>query len=73
MSCGINHILSPLGQIEIYKGALFFNPGYPVGANFKGYENIDGKINGYENILEKIKGCKLFNSLSFKGYEIIRR
>ena len=38
------------------KGAVFFNPGYPVGANFKGYKNFDGKINGYENIRNKIKG-----------------
>ena len=55
------------------KGVVFFNPGYPVGANFKGYENFDRKIKGYENVREKIKGCEIFNNLLFKGCEILER
>ena len=37
------------------KGVVFFNPGYPVGANFKGYEDFGGKINGYEYIRMKTR------------------
>ena len=44
--------------VTMSQGAVFFNPGYPVGANFKEYEKFDGKINGYENIRMKIKGCE---------------
>ena len=32
-------------------------------------ENFDGSFFGYENVWEKIKGCGIFNSVPFKGYE----
>ena len=51
---------------------VFFNPGYPVGSNFKEYDNVDGKSNWYEIIRNKIKGCKIFQSVPFKGYGIFR-
>ena len=57
--------------MSFLKGTVFFNTGYPFGENFKGYEYFDGKFNGYDNIRKKIKGCEIFNSLPFKGYEMI--
>ena len=35
-------------------------------------ENFDGSFFGYENVWEKIKGCGIFNSVPFKGYEKFR-
>ena len=52
---------------------VFFNPGYPFWANFKGYVNFHGRTNGYENIQKTIKGCEIFKIIPFNGYEIFGR
>ena len=43
------------------KGAVFFNPGYPVGVNFKGYEIFVSKNKGSEIFQKENKGYETFN------------